>query len=97
MKKKIKKVKALAKAKLKKKAPAKKAKRAAKKAISAKPKSEKLIIMNIKLTSKDRAALLKRAKLHAKSNFSAWVRHAGLKYVPKKGEVVVSKPSAYGK
>ncbi len=58
---------------------------------TAKPKKKptgRLKIVNLRMNDKDRAMLLKRAKQFAKGNLSAWVRHAGLKYVPKKDELI---------
>jgi hypothetical protein len=70
----------------------KKKKVAAKKkpAKAAKKSGSQLKIVNMKVGSKDRAALNAMAKKHAKGNLSAWLRHAGLKYVPKKGEKIAA-------
>ncbi len=69
--------------KLKKKASAK-VKRAPTKKAKAKPRQ----IMNFKIDSKDRKALSVLAKKFAQGNLSAWLRHAGLRYQPKRGEKI---------
>lgn len=80
------------KAKTKKKSkPA--AKRKASKKVPIKSGSS-LKIVNIKVGGKDRKDLNAKAKAHAKGNLSAWLRYAGLRYVPKKGEVVSLDPVA---
>jgi len=48
---------------------------------------EALQIINLKVNSKDRAALTKRAKLYARGNLSALLREAALNYKPKSGKV----------
>lgn len=54
-----------------------------------KPRNQdRLIPINIKLTPKEHALLMKRANWWAMGNLSAWLRYAGLKYLPKKGENV---------
>lgn len=55
-----------------------------------KPKKSKskLKVSNFKADDKVIRALHAKAKKHAQGNFSAWMRHAGLKYVPKKGETI---------
>lgn len=78
------------KAKTKKKAPAKKTKKAT--TAANKPGSQ-LKITNLKLASKDRKALKEKAKLFTKGNLSAWLRYAGLQYVPKKGESIPLDPN----
>lgn len=70
----------------------KKKKVAAKKkpAKAAKKSGSQLKIVNLKVGSKDRAALNAMAKKYAKGNLSAWLRHAGLRYVPKKAEKIAA-------
>jgi hypothetical protein len=51
-----------------------------------------LKIVNLKVNGKDRKAINALAKKYAKGNLSAWLRHAGLRYAPKKSEVVSTKP-----
>lgn len=58
-----------------------------KKKPKSKPKS-KLIPVHIKLTHAEHEALKKRADWWALGNLSAWLRYAGLKYVPEKGEII---------
>lgn len=81
----------------KKKAPrtAKKAKRVAMKASRKKKdlvlkslKKDALTLMNLKVNEEDRKTLDARAKKFAKGNLSAWLRHAGKYYVPKKSELI---------
>lgn len=66
---------------------------AAKKAASRKKKSAKrrptrepsqLKLMNLKASSKDRAAITSLARKYADGNISAWLRTAGMNYVPNK-------------
>ena len=72
-----------------------------KKAVSAKTKTPKKVvktgselkIVNIKVGSKDRKNLNAKAGAYAKGNLSAWLRYAGLRYVPKKGEVISLDPN----
>lgn len=45
-------------------------------------------VVNVKLSHDIRSTLRARAKKFAKGNLSAWLRYAGLKYIPKKGEKV---------
>lgn len=71
----------------------KKKKAKAAKTPPAKKSGSKLKITNLKLGGKDRAALKDKAKKFSKGNLSAWLRHAGLKYVPKKGEVISLDPN----
>lgn len=52
--------------------------------------ASKLILVALKMTRSEHLALKKRAKWFAKGNFSAWIRHAGLRYKPKSGEVIFS-------
>lgn len=47
-----------------------------------------LIPVHIKLTQTEYDALIKRANWWCMGNVSAWLRYAGLKYLPKKGENV---------
>lgn len=56
-------------------------------------KKSKLKIVNLKVGSKDRKALMLKAKKYAGGNLSAWFRHTGLKYIPKKNEKVDLEPS----
>lgn len=65
-----------------------KAKKLAKKS---KPKKEKLPVINLKITSADRKAILANAKRYAKGNLSAWLRAAGLEYIPPKKRPVPLK------
>lgn len=62
-----------------------------KKAIKA--SGSKLKIVNIKVGGKDRSSLTAKAKAHAKGNLSAWLRYAGLRYTPKKGEIINLDPA----
>lgn len=59
-------------------------------------KKTKLIMVSLKLSPSELKALKLRAKWHAKGNFSAWIRHAGIRYRPKSGEKIlgVAAPSA---
>lgn len=52
-----------------------------------KPKSE-LVGITIKFHPREIQAMKANAKKYAQGNFSAWTRHAGLRYRPKRGEVV---------
>lgn len=52
-----------------------------------------LKIVNLKLGGKDRAALKAQAKKFTKGNLSAWLRYAGLQYVPKRGEQIPLDPN----
>jgi hypothetical protein len=56
-----------------------------------KKKRSKLVVVNVKMSVADRMSLKASAKRHAKGNLSAWVRHAGRKYTPKKGEKISLK------
>jgi len=56
-----------------------------------KPKKEKLQVINLKITSADRKAILAMAKRYAKGNLSAWLRAAGLEYIPSKKHPVPLK------
>lgn len=51
----------------------------------------KLGVVNTKMSASDRKALQAKAKKFAQGNLSAWVRHAGKKYTPKKGEKISLK------
>ncbi len=53
---------------------------------------EKLIVVSLKMTSRDLRNLKLAAKRFAKGNLSAWFRYTGLKYVPKKGESIPQNP-----
>lgn len=61
------------------------------------PKSKKakngshLGVVNVKMSATDRKRLQANAKKHAKGNLSAWLRHAGKVYTPKKGEKISLK------
>lgn len=46
------------------------------------PKKEKLTLINIKVSEKDRKRLMIQAKRYAEGNLSAWLRYAGINYVP---------------
>lgn len=47
-----------------------------------------LKMLNLKISDKDRAKLLRAAKLYAKGNMSAWLRYAGSHYIPKKSVAI---------
>lgn len=47
-----------------------------------------LDVINVKMSKATRSALKSRAKKFAKGNLSAFLRHAGLKYTPRKGEKI---------
>ncbi len=47
-------------------------------------KKEKLSLLNLKVTSRQRKALESKARAHAKGNLSEWLRLAGTKYRPLK-------------
>lgn len=52
---------------------------------AAKKKKSRLKLMNLKVTDKDRALIMARARRFQKGqplNLSAWLREAGLKYKP---------------
>jgi hypothetical protein len=56
----------------------------------AKPKvASKLSLINLKVSGKDRKAIQALANKHADGNYSAWLRHAGLHYRPKKAEKIL--------
>ena len=67
-------------------------KKSAAKRKAVKATGSKLKIVNIKVGGKDRSGLSAKAKAYAKGNLSAWLRYAGLRYVPKKGEVINLDP-----
>lgn len=69
----------------------KKRKIKAKKAKTPKRRVSELSIVNVKVNSKDRKALMLNAKRHAKGSLSAWLRHAGREYTPKKTEQISAK------
>lgn len=46
------------------------------------PKKEKLTLINIKVSEEDRKLLMSQAKRYADGNLSAWLRYAGIHYVP---------------
>lgn len=72
-------------------------KKASKKKKSKQPKQKgaKPILVPIKIPPTQLRALKLQAKKYADGNLSAWLRHAGLRYRPKRGEVVetVTMPS----
>jgi hypothetical protein len=57
-----------------------------------KPKKKKkvatLVLSNFKLTALEENAIKKKALKYARGNYSAWLRHAGLNYRPKSGEII---------
>lgn len=59
-------------------------------------KKSALVLVPIKIHPKEIRAIKAQAKKYAQGNFSAWLRHAGLRYRPKRGEHVetVTMPSA---
>lgn len=44
--------------------------------------------MNLKVTARERDVLELQADKYANGNLSAWLRHAGRHYCPKKGEFI---------
>ncbi len=58
--------------------------------------TSKLMLVALKMLPSEHEALKKRALWHAQGNLSAWLRHAGLRYKPSRGERVatVTMPSA---
>lgn len=65
-----------------------------KKKLKAKGKAkEKLIVVSLKMKPSELKALKGQAKKFAKGNLSAWFRFAGLRYIPKNGEVIVHRLS----
>ena len=67
----------------------KKVKKAVKKAKLKAKKPKRLPLINLKISSRDRKLVLANAKKYAGGNYSAWLRHAGIHYRPKKGEKVL--------
>ena len=59
-----------------------------KKLKSSQPKRKKLPLVNFKCAKSDQVLLRRLARKYAGGNFSAWLRHAGLKYRPKKGVII---------
>lgn len=54
-----------------------------------KPKSNsQLVLVPIKIHPREIRLIRAQAKKYADGNFSAWLRHAGLRYRPKRGETV---------
>ncbi len=53
-----------------------------------KAKKSKLVVVNVKMSRAERALLKSYAKRFAKGNLSAWVRHSGHRYTPKRGEKI---------
>lgn len=51
-------------------------------------KRAKLGVVNVKMTEAWHDRLVKIARRHADGNLSAWLRHAGSRYTPKKGEKI---------
>jgi len=47
---------------------------------------QKLILVPIKMTPSEHRMLKLRANWFAEGNLSAWLRRAGMEYMPKKGE-----------
>lgn len=43
---------------------------------------DKLKLVTLKMTKAEHSALIKQAKVYTHGNLSAWLRRAGLKYVP---------------
>lgn len=58
----------------------------AKKPTKKKGKAPVTIAIRIPIT--ELVALKGRARHYVKGNLSAWLRHAGLRYIPKRGEVI---------
>lgn len=54
-------------------------------------KKEKLDVINLKITRADRKAIQAMAKRYAKGNLSAWLRAAGLEYIPSRKRPVPLK------
>lgn len=55
------------------------------------PSGSKLGVVNVKMSAADRKCLKAQAKRFAQGNLSAWLRHAGRKYTPKRGEKISLK------
>lgn len=73
----------------KKSAKKKVVKKAAKKAVKKAVKTSKARhLVNFKIDNAEQKLLMQRAKKYAKGNLSAWLRHAGSKYVPPKNVVI---------
>lgn len=53
---------------------------------------KKLAVRNMKVNKRDDAIIQAKAKKYTKGNLSTWLRHASLKYVPKKNEKFDSYP-----
>lgn len=53
--------------------------------------NSKLVVVNVKMSTADRSILKAYAKRWAAGNLSAWVRHTGRRYTPKKGEKISLK------
>lgn len=51
------------------------------------PKKEKPTLINFKVVKSDLKAIEARAKKFAGGNLSLWLRHAGLKYTPKRKDL----------
>lgn len=61
-----------------------------------KVKDSSLIVVNVKVPSAVKKTLQLNADKYAEGNLSAWLRHAGMKYTPKKGEhVQVLRPANF--
>lgn len=76
-----------------------------KRALKKKPKKKKLkvvstantILVPIRIPKLQLKKLKGQAKRYAKGNLSAWLRHTGLRYRPKRGEIVETIPRPIGK
>jgi hypothetical protein len=55
-------------------------------------KKSDMISINIKMTREELDALKLKARRPAHGNLSAWLRHAGLRYKMKEGEIIVCVP-----
>jgi hypothetical protein len=51
-------------------------------------KGKTLTLLNLKVTDNEHTILDRNAKKHASGNLSAWLRHAGRHYKPKRGEII---------
>lgn len=60
---------------------------------SSKNKSE-LKIVNVKISAAERKRLQANADKFAQGNLSAWLRHSGRQYTPRRGEKVSLKVAA---
>lgn len=56
-----------------------------------KAKRKKLDVINLKLSAATLKHLKLKAKQFAEGNLSAFLRHAALRYIPKKGEAISFK------